>query len=91
MARLLKADGSVEVVTPAKGTTFTLQELQTFVGGYIEVIRLTGQWLVVNEDGKRLKLPANSRATDLLRDGTGCAPWDFVVGDVLLADYGELD
>jgi hypothetical protein len=90
MAILLKAAGGVEEVRPAHGRTFVLEELQAFVGGYIEVVRTVGgQWLVLNEDGKRLNLPPNERATGILLVSGGI-PSDVVAGDVLLADSVEI-
>jgi hypothetical protein len=34
----IKADGTVTKVTPATGKKFTLEEMQKFVGGYIEIV-----------------------------------------------------
>lgn len=51
MAKLMKADGTVEAVTPANGKKFTLEELQGFVGGYIELLPLRGRRVLCNEDG----------------------------------------
>jgi len=91
MALLLKAAGGVEEVHPAHGrSSFTLAELQAFVGGYIETVRTVGgQWLVLNEDGKCLELAPNERATGILLVSGGL-PSDVVVGDVLLADRVEI-
>jgi hypothetical protein len=87
---LLKAAGGVEEIRPANGRTFVLDELQAVVGGYIETVRtIGGLWLVINEDGKRLKLPPNERATGILL-ASGGLPDDVVVGDVLLADRVEM-
>jgi hypothetical protein len=90
MALLLKAAGGVEEIRPVTGRTFVLDELQALVGGFIEVVRTVGgQWLVLNEDGKRLKLPPNERATGILLVSGGL-PNDVVVGDVLLANAVEM-
>jgi hypothetical protein len=98
MATLIPADGSVpRYVTPARGegTAFTLQELQTIVGGYIEALRSSwltaddGQPLIMflNEDGKREDLPLNRFATALMR--RALQPEDYIVGDVVLCTYAE--
>jgi hypothetical protein len=90
MALLLKAAGGVEEIHPANGRTFVLEELQAFVGGFIETVRTVGgQWLVLNENGKYLGLSANERATGILLVSGG-VPGDVVVGDVLLADGVEI-
>ena len=93
-AYLLRANGETGRVAPANGTDFTLDELQGFVGGYIQVISLLpdvfaaipdGGLVVLNEDGKRLGLPANARATEVIHK-CGALLWDIAVGDVLVCD-----
>lgn len=87
---ILCADGSNRTVTPT-GASFTLPELQALVGGYIEVVPLhDGRYLVCNEDGKRLRLPANWAAT-LALHAAGGMPDDVVVGDALIATQQELN
>lgn len=42
----------------------TLEYLQEYVGGYIEVQYLPqGEMIIINEDGRRLELPFNSKAS----------------------------
>lgn len=70
MASWIKSDGTIDVVQPKNGKTFKLDELQGFVGGYIEIIHpalpgYEGQMLVINEEGKIHGLPLNQRATEL--------------------------
>ena len=66
MAYLIKATDEVSEVFPANGRKFTLAELQSLVGGYIEIVRIgRGEVLVLNEDGLRLELPTNERATEI--------------------------
>lgn len=95
MATLLKADGPIveriQTVRPATGRTFTLKELQAFVGGDIEIVRTNdpNRWDVVNQDGKRLGLPINELATSGYH-AAGGMPWDVIVGDVLTATRFEL-
>lgn len=55
MATLIKADGTKKEIQPQNGTDFSLEELQKYVDGYIQVIPLRNQEdeiLVINEDGK---------------------------------------
>ena len=90
MATLLSADGSTRTVTPATGKAFTLIELQTIVGGYIETVGMRdGRVLVLNEDGKNLGLPNNPLATRVLHDAGG-APGDHIVGEAVVATRQEL-
>ncbi|HNC58656.1 MAG TPA: DUF3846 domain-containing protein [Leptospiraceae bacterium] len=51
----------------------SLEEMQEFVGGYIEEVATNinaRHFLVVNEDGNMLNLPANPNATRLVKAGT---------------------
>lgn len=81
---LIKADGMVSNVYPMNGTDFTLEELQDFVGGYIEIAELRCadttyplDTIVVNEDGLSLGLTFNPVASALFG-------YAGVVGDVLI-------
>lgn len=94
MALLIRAIGPkgsrVETVHPTNKETFTLEELQGFVGGYIEALRMdTGQMMFLNEDGKSMGLPFNLIADLLAHDLTGIASHDSIVGDVLIASLSE--
>ncbi len=57
---------------PADGRRFTLAELRAFVGGSVEFLRLTpgaklnGFLMVVNDKGRLIGLPVNSRASFLI-------------------------
>ena len=69
----------------------TLEEMQKFVGGYIEVVTSadTNSQIVLDEEGKLKGKPINKEATELYvgeaMDDT-CAGWDFdvIVGDVMI-------
>lgn len=87
MAKLIPTSGPVREVAPAEGPTFTLQELQAIVGGYIEALRLGALWLFLNEEGKLHSLPLNERATALMRGRI--ADDDWIVGDVILCTPQE--
>ena len=52
MAVLILSSGKTRPVKPKKGVSFSLKELQGYVGGYIETIKFRdGRILVVNEEG----------------------------------------
>lgn len=91
MALLIPPSGAVQRVTPASGT-WTLSELQGFVGGYIEQVRIRGynRYMIVNEDGKARKFPDNPRACWLFWRAGG-APWDFIVGPAVLVTLREMN
>ena len=77
----LKANNEAPAIEP-EGKTWTLKELQEYVGGYIEIHAAPnhpGRVLVINEEGKLKGLPFNKNATDLYQ-------LDIIVGDVVLTD-----
>jgi hypothetical protein len=88
MPRIIRTTGKIEEVVPRAGRKFELAELQTAVGGYIELVRTkTGEMMVVNEDGHALGLEFNSLASSLY---PGFPPHP-IVGDVLICSREELD
>jgi hypothetical protein len=63
----------------------TLEELQAFVGGYVEHVELRNVghgWL--DEDGKMKGLPINQVATNLCHLSHAIARDDFIVGPFML-------
>jgi len=77
-ATLLKTDGKREIITPKNGRSFVLEELQNLVGGYIEVINIGKQIMVINEEGRIERLHVN-------RAASGIAGFE-IVGDVLIGN-----
>lgn len=76
----IEPDGTMTAVSPKNGTDFSLEELNEFVGGYIEIVSTTdGRIMVLNEEGKLNGLPVNLAATILYGN-----PNDVIVGDVLV-------
>ena len=83
VAIFIKSDGSDSVVKPEQGYEFELKELQAYVDGYIELVHLDNdKILVVNEDGLLKRLPLNKKATFLARQP--------IVGNVVLIDSTEI-
>ncbi len=71
-------------IQPRNGRYFKLRELQKIVGGYIEILTLNGnEIMVVNEEGKIHDLPLNLQATELFG-------LDVIVGDVLVCNDNEV-
>lgn len=84
MAKLYKTTGKIIEVEPKNGSDFSLEELQSFVDGPIEVAPLTDdEVIVVNEEGKLRNLLYNSAATKVYNDALD---WDadWIVGDALV-------
>jgi hypothetical protein len=75
------ADNTVEIMQPPKSGKFTLEEMQQFVGGYIQIFAtvIPDMVLVTDEEGRLRDKPVNENATTLYLHGRH----DFIVGDVL--------
>lgn len=80
MGQLWRTDGSQEVVLPANGKSFMLEELQRFVGGYIELVPgcRRDKPAYCNEEGRLRGLPFNELASHVFRQE--------LVGDVIVCD-----
>lgn len=77
-------------VQPKNGSDFSLEELQDFVEGYIEVVRLKDdKIMVVNEEGKLNGLPFNVGATLAYNEGTGRYD-DIILGNALVCKKEEV-
>ena len=96
MAQLIMVDGTIKNIVPNNGESFSLDEMQAFVGGNIEHVDLAwlkknGQidpdieddHLIVNEEGKLRGLPINRAATSIV------AGLDIIVGPALLCNSEE--
>ena len=82
-AKILKTTGEVLEVEPKNKTDFSLEELQEIVGGYIEIVQLGDRKvMVVNEEGVYMKLPINTKATNLYNS--------VIVGDVLICKSNQI-
>lgn len=91
---IIKTDGSKHVITPKNGDKFELEELQEYVGGYIQVIRLNNkhnQCIVVNENGKLYNLQHNTEASIIAHSEKAIFDTDFIVGDAVIVNYEQLD
>lgn len=79
MAKVILTDGREIAVKPKNGTDFSLEELQEVVGGYIEIIYVKGNdIMVLNEEGKLIGLPINDKVSELAGE--------LIVGNVLVCD-----
>ena len=89
MARVLKVSGDVKRVEPANGTDFSLEELKEFVDGYIEIIQLpNNEIMVINENGKVVDLPFNELATNIYQELI--YKGDYIAGDALICDKEQV-
>ena len=91
MATLIRVNGSRETVTPATTPAFTLEEMHTFVGGYIEVLQFgDGSIMVLNEEGKLIGLPYNPLATLYAKARVDLLPGDYIAGDAVVVSQQEM-
>lgn len=91
MAKLIKANSETSEQQPANGGQFTLAEMNAFVGGYLEAVNLfDGSVMYVNEEGIRLQLPINEKATALVRQKRPTDGWVIpILGDVIVCTLVE--
>lgn len=92
MATLIRPDSTTQVVRPANGTDFTLDELYRILNcTTVEAVYLPdGRIMVIDEDGKFSKpLDVNPEATKL-GFKAGIATSDYIVGDALVCSNEEL-
>ena len=86
---IYKTNGAVIETSPKNGTNYTLEELKEIVGGYIEIIHLTkNKIMVINDEGKLINLPHNENATILFRLCLDTI--DFIVGDALVCHTNRI-
>ena len=83
-AYIIEPTGAEWERLPDNGRAFTLQEMQDAVGGFIEVLFLGPQRVVLNEHGKLDGLPINPKATE--RFAQHLVPGDYLVGPVLVCE-----
>ena len=85
MAIQIHPNGTSDTVLPSEGQRFTLKELQSIVGGYVERLMLleTGLVMYINEEGTIMGLPANPVASMIFGRP--------LVGEVIVGSPLELD
>ncbi len=89
MAKLYEVGCTVKEVQPKDGKKFTLKEAQSLVGGYVELVHLDGDnILLCDEEGLLKEKPVNQEASiEARRMG-----WrgGFLVGSILFLKDGEV-
>lgn len=85
-AKLYCHSGEVREISPLNGSEFTLEELQGFVGGYIEIVSLDDDTIMcVNEDGKFLSsCQPNRLATEIAHSHNAIMEEDYICGCALV-------
>ena len=86
MCILIKTNGETRTVHPKNGKEWSLEELQGFVGGMIELFPTgkEGTIMVLHEEGKLQSNPKlNIEATHIASPNLMLGDW--IAGDVLIA------
>jgi hypothetical protein len=94
-AFIIRTNGAIELVVPANGTDFTLEEMNNIVNGYIEVVtfprpvlisekQIAQPIMIVNEEGKLNGSEYNQVASFLYRKVLG--HFSYLHGDVLICE-----
>lgn len=82
----ISPEGTFELLDISPG----LDSLQSQVGGYIEFLDVDGKVAaIINEEGKLTGLPDNPLATAFAQQYCGIAPYDHIVGNMLLVGSNE--
>lgn len=80
----ITVDGGIEEIMPNNGIEFQLEEVQARVEGYIEIVYLTkDQIMIVNEEGKYDK-KYNVIATGIANLHQALWKDDFICGNVVI-------
>lgn len=88
MGLIIKTTGEKHKVSPKNGKDYKLKELKDIVDGYIEIVYLqNNEIMVVNEEGLINGLAYNSTATKIARR---VYPEAYIVGDVLVCKNNEV-
>lgn len=90
MGMIITMDGLVRDARPSNGCSFNLEECQQVVDGYIEIVYLQPDMvMVINEEGKFTKEP-NSVATMIARAHNAICPNDYIAGNCLICKNEEV-
>lgn len=90
-ANLITIDGTEKKVSAINGKKFSLDEMQKYVGGLIDLIRFPdGRTMIVNDEGKLDDLPVNGKASAIFRRQFPIEKYPhnndgIIVGDVLIS------
>lgn len=85
-AILFKVTGETIKISPVNGTCFTLKEAQELVSGYVQVIDICpNKIMIMNEEGK-FHFKLNVEATRLALSNRAIFPNDYIAGDAIVCD-----
>lgn len=80
---LVTVTGIIKPVSPMNGDYYTMPEIQSHVGNYVQKIRIGSKILIVDEEGKsKGKMPNRIATGWLINEGIN----EFVAGNALLIE-----
>jgi hypothetical protein len=88
----IKTDRTIKIVEPENGKSFTLKELQEYVGGMVDIQHLPdGRVIYLNDNGKIEGLEKNEIATEIWKRAYPIDEYpdnndELMVGDILLME-----
>lgn len=83
-AYLISVGGDIKEISPSNGKTFKLEEAQMHVEGYIEIVYLNDdQIMIVNEEGKYSK-EYNAVTTGIAELHHALWNGDYICGNVVI-------
>lgn len=89
-AYLVKVNGEIREIKPKNGSDFALEEAQGYVAGYIEVVYLSqDQIMIVDEEGKFSK-ESNVFATAICQLHRVLGAYDYIAGDAVVCPSSML-
>ena len=84
---VIRTDNSIEFIKPKNKNFFTLEELKNVVNGYIEVVILPDNGImIVNEEGAINGSKYNELATEILKYEYNTTSVSNIYGDVLICN-----
>ena len=88
MATFISVNGKTNEISPKNGSDFSLEEMQEYVGGYVEVLDLDDDnIMIIDEEGKLKGKEINKLATLKYLDVYGFS--DIIVGNAVICKSEE--
>lgn len=86
----ITVQGEIIEIAPKNGRDFQLEEVQSLVDGYIEVLFLSSdRIMIINECGKFTK-SYNEKATQIAHSNHAIRTNDYISGDVIVCLLKQL-
>ena len=90
-ATIIAANGEVHTLSLPLDDDARLQQLQNFVGGYIEAVALPGGgYMVINENGKDGPHVINQTATAITQEAQSIMFSDYIAGPAVIISQDVL-